>query len=202
MSTVCAPCRRPGRPGGTGGSAHHCAAPPIGLRRGDHDGDGSGGAGRAAGRHHRDEDLPSGPDPRDGHGRAGNVGDRGPALQRRAVGDLAPAGTTTGTSALARWSLPKGLQRVAPLGVGANLHAGDRMSIWIDQHGNRTDPPETPGFVIANTAVLVVNVVIGGWVALGALWWIVCRVLSRINMARWDVQWAPHRTRWCRRTWQ
>jgi hypothetical protein len=114
----------------------------------------------------------------------------------------AEQGRTTGTSALARWSLPNGQQRVASLWVGANLHAGDRVSIWIDQHGNRTDPPETPAFVIANAAVLGVDVVIGGWVVLGALWWIVCRLLSRINMARWDVQWARTEPGWNRRTWQ
>lgn len=117
-------------------------------------------------------------------------------------GTSAEQGLTNGTTALARWQLPHGQQRVAPLWVGANLHAGDRMTIWIDQRGNRTDPPETPGFIIANAAVLGVDVVIGGWVVLGALWWIVCRVLSRINMARWDVQWARTEPGWNRRTWQ
>lgn len=51
---------------------------------------------------------------------------------------------TLGTTALARWQLPNGQQRSAPLWVGADRHAGDRGPIWIDQHGNRTDPPETP----------------------------------------------------------
>lgn len=111
-------------------------------------------------------------------------------------------GVASETTALARWQLSNGQQRNAPIWVGANLHAGDRMSIWIDQHGNRVDPPETPGFIIANAAVLGVDVVIGGWLALGALWWIVCRVLSRINMAWWDVQWARTEPGWNRRTWQ
>jgi hypothetical protein len=117
-------------------------------------------------------------------------------------GTSAEQGLTTGTSALARWALPHGQQRVAPLWVGADRHAGDRVTIWIDQHGNRADPPQTPGFVIANAAVPGVDVVVGGWVALGALWWIVCRVLSRINATRWDMQWARIEPGWSRRTWQ
>jgi hypothetical protein len=110
-------------------------------------------------------------------------------------------GRTTGTTALARWSLPDGQQRVAPLWVGANLHAGDRMAIWINQRGNRADPPDTPAFIIANAALIGVDVVVGGWVALGALWWTVCRLLSRINAARWDVQWAHTEPGWSHRTW-
>ncbi len=106
------------------------------------------------------------------------------------------------TTALARWQLPHGQQRSAPLWVGADRHVGDRVPIWIDQHGNRTDPPETPRFMLATALVIGAELVLGGWVLLWALWWILCSVLNRINATWWDAQWARTGPGWSRRTWQ
>jgi hypothetical protein len=106
------------------------------------------------------------------------------------------------TTALARWQLPHGQQRSAPLWVGADRHAGDRVPIWIDQHGNRTDPPETPGFMLVTALVIGVELILGGWVLLWALWRVLCSVLNRINATWWDVQWARTGPGWSRRTWQ
>jgi hypothetical protein len=111
--------------------------------------------------------------------------------------DLTPA-----TTALARWQLPHGQQRSAPLWVSADRHAGDQVSIWIDQHGNRTDPPQPPGLRRATALIIGVELVLGGWVLLGALWWTFCAVLNRINSTWWDVQWARTGPGWSRRTWQ
>jgi hypothetical protein len=105
-------------------------------------------------------------------------------------------------TAPARWQLPNGQQRSAPLWVGADRHAGDRVPIWIDQHGNRTDPPETPGHRIVNALIIGIDLMVGGWLLLGALWWTVCRVLSRINAAWWEVQWARTGPGWSHRSWQ
>lgn len=118
--------------------------------------------------------------------------------------DTPPAenNVTTGTTAVARWPLPHGQQRSAPLWVGANLHAGDRVAIWIDQHGTRTDPPPSPGSMIADAVALGVVLVLGGWLVLGALWWAVCRVLGRVNAAGWELQWARTEPGWSHRTWQ
>jgi hypothetical protein len=105
-------------------------------------------------------------------------------------------------TALARWQVPNGQQRTAPLRVGANRHAGDRISIWIDQTGNRVDPPEPPGFMLADAVAYGVSALVGGWVLLASLWWAACRVLDRINAARWDLDWARTGPGWTRRTWQ
>jgi hypothetical protein len=105
-------------------------------------------------------------------------------------------------TALARWPLPNGQQRTAPLWVGADRHAGDRIAIWIDRQGNRADPPETPALLVANAVVNGVALLAGGWALLGLLWWTACRGLARINAAWWDVQWARIGPGWSRRTWQ
>ncbi|MGH3768052.1 MAG: Rv1733c family protein [Pseudonocardiaceae bacterium] len=111
-------------------------------------------------------------------------------------------GVADQATALARWQLPNGQQRTAPLWVSAERHAGDRLSIWIDQHGNRVDPPETPGLMVANAVAYGVAVLAGGWVLLGLLWWAVYRVLGRINAVWWDLDWARTGPGWSRRTSQ
>lgn len=116
--------------------------------------------------------------------------------------DSPEQGMAAPPTALVRWQLPNGQQRTAPIWVGVDRHAGDRVSIWIDHNGNRVDPPERPESMVANAAVNGVATLAGGWVLLGLLWWTVCRVLSRINTAWWDVQWARTGPGWSRRTWQ
>lgn len=111
-------------------------------------------------------------------------------------------GLSAEITARARWVLPNGQQRSAPLGVGADRHAGDRVPIWIDRYGNRTDPPPNLGCMIVNGAVIGFDLMLGGWMLLGALWWAVCRVLGRINAAWWEVQWARTEPRWSHRPGQ
>lgn len=105
-------------------------------------------------------------------------------------------------TALARWPLPHGQQRTAPLWVSADRHAGDRISIWIDRNGNRVDPPVTPESMVADAVAYGVALLTGGWALLGSLWWTACRVLARINAAWWDLDWARTGPGWSRRTWQ
>lgn len=104
--------------------------------------------------------------------------------------------TTPEIIALARWQLPNGRQRLAPLPVKANHHAGDQVPIWIDRHGNRTDPPQSRGRRIANAVATGVAWMVGGWALLGTVWWIVCLLLGRINAANWDAQWARSDPGW------
>lgn len=118
------------------------------------------------------------------------------------LADSPERGVGAEATALARWQLPNGQQRTAPLWVGADSHAGDRISIWIDQHGNRVDPPATPSSMIADAAAYGISLLVGGWALLGLLWWSVCRVLARINAAWWDLDWARTGPGWSRRTSQ
>jgi hypothetical protein len=105
-------------------------------------------------------------------------------------------------AALASWPLPNGQQRTASLRVGAGRRTGDRVPIWIDRQGNRVDPPQTPGILLANAAMAGVVLIVGAWVLLAALWWAACRVLGRINAAWWERQWARTGPQWSPRTWQ
>lgn len=114
--------------------------------------------------------------------------------------DSPEQGVAAAPTAVARWPLPNGQQRTAPRWVGADRHAGDRIAIWIDQHGNRVDPPETPGSMIANAVANGVALLAGSWVLLGSLWWTACRVLDQINASCWDFHWAGTEPDWSRRT--
>jgi hypothetical protein len=116
--------------------------------------------------------------------------------------DSPEQGVPGDTTALARWQLPNGQQRTAPLWVNADRHAGDQMLIWIDHDGNRVDPPATPGSMIADAVADGIAVLAGGWMLLGLLWWAVCHVLARINAAWWDLDWARTGPGWSRRTAQ
>ncbi|MBV9143711.1 MAG: hypothetical protein JO115_22805 [Pseudonocardiales bacterium] len=111
-------------------------------------------------------------------------------------------GLSAEITAQARWPLPDGQQHSAPLRVGADRHAGDRVRIWIDRYGNATDPPPTPTVMIVKAGVIGFELMLGGWVLLGALWWAVCRVLGRINAAWWDMHWARIEPGWSHRPWQ
>ncbi|MBV9012830.1 MAG: hypothetical protein JO272_12410 [Pseudonocardiales bacterium] len=62
-----------------------------------------------------------------------------------------------------------------------------------------TDPPPNLGCMIVNAAAIGFDLMLGGWMLLGALWWAVCRVLGRINAAWWDVQWARTEPGWSHR---
>jgi hypothetical protein len=107
-------------------------------------------------------------------------------------------GLSAEITAPARWVLSGGQRHSAPLRVSADRHAGDRVQIWIDRYGNPTDPPPTPAVMI----IIGFDLMLGGWVLLGALWWAVCRVLGQINAAWWDVQWARTEPRWSHRPGQ
>src|SRR5262249_22583594 len=115
---------------------------------------------------------------------------------------LSGGGVTTETTPLARRPLPHRQQRSGALRVDAEPRAGDRVPIWIDQHGNPTDPPKTHGDLIASAVVIGIVLVAGGWALLGLLWWIVCRVLGRINTTWWELRWARTGPGWTRRTWR
>jgi hypothetical protein len=118
------------------------------------------------------------------------------------LADSPEQGVPGEATALARWPLSNGQQCTAPLWVSADRHAGDRISIWIDQHGNRVDPPVTFWSVIAGAGAYGIVLLGSGWVLLGSLWWAVCRVLDRINAAWWELDWARTGPGWSRRTWQ
>ncbi len=116
--------------------------------------------------------------------------------------DSPEQGVPGDTTALARWQPPNGQQHTAPLWVSADRHAGDRMSIWIDQQGNRVDPPATAWSMTADAVAYGIALLASGWVLLGLLWWAVCHVLGRINAAWWDLDWERTGPGWSRRTSQ
>lgn len=122
-----------------------------------------------------------------------------PVLHRRdrSAGHVPPEAT-----AVATWRLPNGRQVSQPLQVTPDQHAGQTMRIWTDREGHRTLAPKTPGDVFTAALIIGVDLVILGWLLLGALWWLACRGLEGINAMWWELQWARTGPRWSRRSWQ
>ena len=114
--------------------------------------------------------------------------------------DTSEQGGAGQVTVVARWPLPNGQQRTAPLWVYPYRHAGDRISIWIDARGNRVDPPTASATLIADAVGYGILFLTGGWVLIGSLWWTARRVLDRINAARWDLDWARTGPGWSRQT--
>jgi hypothetical protein len=117
-------------------------------------------------------------------------------------GETPEQGGAGQVTAVARWPLPNGQQRTAPLSVYTYRHAGDRIPIWIDARGNRVDPPKTSGIMIADAVGYGILFLTGGWGLIGSLWWTARRILDRINATRWDLDWARTGPGWSRQTWQ
>ncbi|HEY2723136.1 MAG TPA: hypothetical protein VGI84_00490 [Pseudonocardiaceae bacterium] len=105
-------------------------------------------------------------------------------------------------TAMATWKLPSGQQFTDRLRVDRDLRAGQTVQIWSDRQGHRTIAPKSPGDVLAAALIIGIDLVILGWLLLGALWWLACRGLDRINSVWWEIQWAETGPRWSRRTWQ
>jgi len=115
--------------------------------------------------------------------------------------DTSEQGGAGQATAVARWPLPHGQQRIAPLWVYTYRHAGDRIPIWIDARGDRVDPPKTSATLIADAVGYGILLFIGGGVLVALLWWTACGVLDRTNATRWDLDWARSGPGWSRQTW-
>lgn len=122
-----------------------------------------------------------------------------PVLHRqpRSEGNFPPQATAPAT-----WRLPNGQQFSGELRVDPDQRAGQTVRIWTDLQGHRTTAPKTPGDVLTAALIIGFDLVVLGWLMLGALWWLACRGLEGINAMWWEIQWARTGPRWSRRSWQ
>ncbi|MFI1460512.1 Rv1733c family protein [Nocardia carnea] len=77
----------------------------------------------------------------------------------------------------------------AQMPVAASASAGDRITLWIDEHGTRVDPPRDSGAAATAGVTTALTVLLLG--AAGA-WCTVCAVswaLSRRRNTQWDKEW-------------
>lgn len=105
-------------------------------------------------------------------------------------------------TAMATWQVPGGARFTERLRVNPALHPGQSVRIWSDLQGHRTTAPKSPGDVFAAALIIGIDLVVLGWLLLGGLWWVACRVLDRVNASWWEAQWARTGPRWSRRSWQ
>ncbi|WP_416566364.1 hypothetical protein [Nocardia testacea] len=77
----------------------------------------------------------------------------------------------------------------AEVPVPATALAGDRIMVWIDEHGTRADPPRNPGAAATTGVTTAVTVLLlgtsGAWCTVCVVSWL----LSRRRDKQWDTEW-------------
>ncbi|MEV3964478.1 hypothetical protein AB0M34_26940 [Nocardia sp. NPDC050193] len=77
----------------------------------------------------------------------------------------------------------------AEVPVPVTALAGDRITVWIDEHGTRVDPPRNPDVAATTGVTTAVTVLLlgtsGAWCTVCAVSWL----LSRRRDKQWDTEW-------------
>ena len=111
------------------------------------------------------------------------------------LGDKARGARPMPVSVPARYPAPDGTERVADAQVQGPLPAGAAVPIWIDRSGKITAPVRA-AHPMASAATGAAGVLIVGALVLGGLWAGVRRTILRVNLARWEREWAQVEPRW------
>jgi hypothetical protein len=91
---------------------------------------------------------------------------------------------TTTSTVHARWQV-NGTERAEVLGCDEDVKAGDPLQVWIDDHGNRVDPPTS----IACAGIDAIAVAIAAWLSVVlAVTLVVAAARIHTNRTR-DAQW-------------
>lgn len=96
----------------------------------------------------------------------------------------------------ARWLLPDGTQRVAPVSVGGSAAAGAVLTRWVDDAGNPAAAPSGSGAALLDGVLHGVLVVLLGWAGTGLSWWAVRRWAAVRNSAGWARGWRQVEPVW------
>ncbi|WP_340684228.1 hypothetical protein LCL61_38100 [Amycolatopsis coloradensis] len=89
----------------------------------------------------------------------------------------------------ARWALPDGGFREAPVAADLGASAGDAVTVWLDEAGAMVEPPVLP----MDATSTGIGVGVGVWLAAVALlaagYLVARRLLNRARWAAWDREW-------------
>jgi hypothetical protein len=96
----------------------------------------------------------------------------------------------------ARYTAPDGTERVTDARVQEPLPAGAVVPIWVDRSGKLTAAPGRATNAVATAATGAAGVLIVGGFVLGGLWAGVRGAILRVNLARWEREWAQVEPRW------
>lgn len=112
------------------------------------------------------------------------------------LGDKARGARPLPVSVPARYPAPDGTERVADAPVPGPLPAGAAVPIWVDRSGKITTAPVRAADPMASAAMGAAGVLIVGAIVLGGLWAVVRGTILRVNLARWEREWAQVEPRW------
>jgi hypothetical protein len=116
-----------------------------------------------------------------------------------AAGTAQSAAESLPVSTPALWRAPDGSARVGEAPAPWHARAGDKVTIWVDQDGDRTAPPmERTGVICAAILGGVLTILTAGLLAwAGHL--TVCRALWRYRARQWELGWNTVEPQWAGR---
>lgn len=103
----------------------------------------------------------------------------------------------------ARWILPDGSERVAPVATAVRNEAGAELRKWIDRSGRPVPAPSSTTTGLLEAVLAGVAITLAGWLTLLVTWWGVRRGTAARNAAGWAREWHAIEPSWTGRLpWQ
>lgn len=103
----------------------------------------------------------------------------------------------------ARWILPDGSERTAPVTTAVRSEAGAELRKWVDTAGRPVSPPMSSTTGLLESVLAGVAIALGGWLTLLVTWWGLRGCTGARNAARWTREWRQVEPVWSGRLpWQ
>lgn len=96
----------------------------------------------------------------------------------------------------ARWTLPDGSERLAPVTTSVRAPAGSELTRWVDRLGRPVAAPRQVSSVLLDAVLRAVVVALCGGLAIVTTWRGVRRFTAARNAIRWERDWRRIEPRW------
>jgi hypothetical protein len=98
--------------------------------------------------------------------------------------------------ASARWIDEAGRQHEGQVMVRPQAHAGERVAVWLDDHGKLVPQPADRTNAVRDGLVVAVTLLVLGGALVGAAWAGLRRVIFAHNTRTWEQEWARVGPEW------
>ncbi|MGW6442670.1 Rv1733c family protein [Lentzea sp. NPDC055074] len=112
------------------------------------------------------------------------------------IGSSERGGVVETASVLATWRLPDGSARRGEVQAHYDAQAGAAVTIWVDEHGDPSDPPMTPEGAAIDAIALALLLWAGVAGAMTLLYLATRFTHQRIRLSRWARDWERISPEW------